>query len=125
MRATFHAMITATALAAMLAAAGVAGAAMRDSQATQQNPPAQQQQPPAAGDKSGDKKEPAPISMDQPQAQTSPEEETAFKAFQEAPVTDPAKKNQLGEDFVGKYPNSRYRGVVYQALVSGYFATNQ
>src|ERR1700745_1234579 len=118
MRAMFHAVITATALAALLAGASVA--ATRDAQAAQQNPPAAQQQPPAAGDKS---KEPAPLSMDQPAA--SPEEEAAFKAFQQAPVTDPAKKNQLGEDFVQKYPQSRYRGVVYQGLVSGYFATNQ
>jgi tetratricopeptide (TPR) repeat protein len=121
MRAMFHAVITATALAAWLAGASVA--ATRDAQAAQQNPPAAQQQPPAAGDKS---KEPAPLSMDQPAAPAaSPEEEAAFKAFQQAPVTDPAKKNQLGEDFVQKYPQSRYRGVVYQGLVSGYFATNQ
>jgi tetratricopeptide (TPR) repeat protein len=119
----FDAMITATALAALLAGVGVVGVATRDTQAAQQNPPAAQQKPPAAGDKS---KEPAAISMDQPAAPAaSPEEEAAFKAFQEAPASDPAKKNQLGEDFVQKYPQSRYRGVVYQGLVSGYFATNQ
>src|SRR2546430_11079014 len=126
MRVTFQTVITAAALAASLAGVGVA-AASRDSQGGQQNPPAaqqppQQQQPPP-GEK---KKEPAPISMDQQAtAQSSPEEEAAFKAFQEAPVADPAKKNQLGEDFIQKYPQSKYRGVVYQGLVSGYFATNQ
>jgi tetratricopeptide (TPR) repeat protein len=127
MRATFHTVITAAALAALLAGAGVAAARSRDAQGGQQNPPAAQQPPqqqqPAPGDKS---KEPAPISMDQQAAaQVSPEEEAAFKAFQEAPVADPAKKNQLGEDFIQKYPQSKYRGVVYQGLVSGYFATNQ
>jgi tetratricopeptide (TPR) repeat protein len=125
MRATFHTVITAAALAALLAGAGVA-AASRDAQASQQNPPAAQQSPqqqPAPGDKN---KEAAPISMDQQVApQASPEEEAAFKAFQEAPVTDPAKKNQLGEDFIQKYPQSKYRAAVYQGLVSGYFATNQ
>jgi tetratricopeptide (TPR) repeat protein len=127
MRVTFHIVITAAALAALLAGAGVAAARSRDAQGGQQNPPAAQQPPqqqqPAPGDKS---KEPAPISMDQQAAaQASPEEEAAFKAFQEAPVADPAKKNQLGEDFIQKYPQSKYRGVVYQGLVSGYFATNQ
>jgi tetratricopeptide (TPR) repeat protein len=127
MRATFHKAITAAALAAFLAAAGEAATASRDAQASQQNPPAAQQPPqqqqPAPGDKN---KEPAPISMDQQAApQASPEEEAAFKAFQEAPVTDPPKKNQLGEDFIQKYPQSKYRAAVYQGLVSGYFATNQ
>lgn len=133
MRATFQTVTTAAVLAVLLAAAGVAAAARRDTQASQQNPPAaqqppQQQQQPAPGDKNpGDKnKEPAPISMDQQAAaQASPEEEAAFKAFQEAPVADPAKKNQLGEDFIQKYPQSKYRAAVYQGLVSGYFATNQ
>lgn len=128
MRATFHTVIIAVALAALLAGAGVTAAASRDAQASQQNPPAAQQPPPqqqqpAPGDKN---KEPAPISMDKQAApQASPEEEAAFKAFQEAPVTDPAKKNQLGEDFIQKYPQSKYRAAVYQGLVSGYFATNQ
>jgi tetratricopeptide (TPR) repeat protein len=128
MRATFHTVIIAVALAALLAGAGVTAAASRDAQASQQNPPAAQQpspqqQQPAPGDKN---KEPAPISMDKQAApQASPEEEAAFKAFQEAPVTDPAKKNQLGEDFIQKYPQSKYRAAVYQGLVSGYFATNQ
>jgi len=131
MRATFHTVITAAALAALLAGAGVAAAASRDAQGGQQNPPAAQQPPqqqqPTPGDKNDKNKEPAPISMDQqqPAAQPSPEEEAAFKVFQEAPVTDPAKKNQLGEDFIQKYPQSKYRAAVYQGLVSGYFATNQ
>jgi|SRR4051794_36389517 tetratricopeptide (TPR) repeat protein len=133
MRATFRTVITAAALAALLAGAGVAAAASRDAQSSQQNPPAAQQPPqqqPAPGDKNtppGDKnKEAAPISMDQQAAaQSSPEEEAAFKAFQDAPVSDPAKKDQLGEEFIQKYPQSKYRGAVYQGLVSGYFATNQ
>jgi tetratricopeptide (TPR) repeat protein len=117
MRVHFDSLIGATALAALLAGASVAAAQ------TQSQPPAQQQQQqPAAGDKS---KEPAPLSMDAPAAVASPEEEQAFKAFQDAPTTDPAKKNELGEAFIQKYPQSRYRGIVYQGLVSGYFATNQ
>jgi tetratricopeptide (TPR) repeat protein len=58
-----------------------------------------------------------------PAAPASPEEENAFKAVQQAP--DPNKKIQLAEEFVQKYPQSRYRPTMYQALVSGYFATQQ
>jgi len=99
----------------------LAGAALTLAQT--QSTPAQQQQP-SAGDKS---KQPAPISMDSAAAAPapSPEEEAAFKAFQEAPPTDPGKKNALGEAFVQKYPQSRYKGAVYQGLVSGYFATQE
>jgi tetratricopeptide (TPR) repeat protein len=102
-------------------AAFLVGASMTVAQT--QNAPAQQQ-PSAAGDKS---KEAAPISMDSGAAAPapSPEEEAAFKAFQESPVTDPPKKNALGEAFLQKYPQSRYKGVVYQGLVSGYFATQE
>src|SRR6202030_2940574 len=64
---------------------------------------------------------PAPLSMDN--AAVSPEEESAFKAMQSA--TDANKKIQLAEEFLQKYPQSRYRPTMYQALVSAYFATQQ
>src|SRR5262249_26589477 len=125
MKHNLHALIAATSLAALLAGVGATAAATLDAQGTPQTqPPQQQQQPPSAGDKNDKSKQPAPISMDQPAA-ASAEEEGAFKAFQSAPQTDPAAKNKLGEDFVEKYPQSRYRAAVYQGLVSGYFATNQ
>jgi tetratricopeptide (TPR) repeat protein len=79
-----------------------------------------QQQPPAQPDK--DKQpNPAPLSMDN--APASAEEESASKAVQQS--TDPTKKIQLAEEFLQKYPQSRYRATMYQALVSGYFATQQ
>ena len=116
MRVIFGSWIGKTGLAALLASASVVAAQT-------QNPPAQQQPQPA-----GDKSKPAAgISMDTGAAApaASPEEEAAFKAFQEAPPTDPSKKNELGEAFIQKYPQSHYRGTVYQGLVSGYFATQQ
>jgi tetratricopeptide (TPR) repeat protein len=83
-----------------------------------QSQPAPQQQQPAAQDK--DKQpNPAPLAMDNAPA-ASAEEESASKAIQQA--TDPNKKIQLAEDFLKKYPQSRYRPTMYQALVSGYFA---
>jgi tetratricopeptide (TPR) repeat protein len=84
----------------------------------------QQQQQPPAQQQPGQNQQPnpAPLSMDStPPA--SPEEEAASKEVQQAP--DPNKRIQLAEGFLQKYPNSRYRPAMYQALVSGYFATQQ
>jgi len=103
------------------ASAGVqSGQQSQGGQAQQpsQQPPAQQQQPPADKDKQPN---PAPLSMDN--APPSPEEESAAKAAQQA--TDPNKRIQMAEEFLQKYPQSRYRPAMYQALVSGYFATQQ
>lgn len=84
-----------------------------------QSQPAPQQQQPPAQDK--DKQpNPAPLAMDNAPAPASAEEDSASKAVQQA--TDPNKKIQLAEDFLKKYPQSRYRPTMYQALVSGYFA---
>src|SRR6266404_867427 len=85
----------------------------------QGQPPPRQQQPPADKDKQPN---PAPLSMDNAPA-ASPEEDSASKAVQQA--TDPNKRIQLAEDFLKKYPQSRYRASMYQALVSAYFATQQ
>ena len=101
--------------AVVLCGAGLAAAQGGQSQ------PGQQQQPPAQTEK--DKQpNPAPLSMDTPPP-ASVEEETAYKAVQQ--TADPNKRVQLAEDFLQKYPNSRYRPAMYQSLVSGYFATQQ
>src|SRR5208337_4414262 len=55
----------------------------------------------------------------------SAEEDAAMKTFRDSPITDLAKKNQLGEDFVQKYPQSRYRVEVYSWLVKGYLGAGQ
>ncbi len=88
-----------------------------------QSQPAPQQQPPAAGTDKDKQPNPVPLSMDNAPAAASPEEESAAKAVQQA--TDANKKIQLAEEFLQKYPQSRYRPTMYQALVSGYFATQQ
>jgi len=123
MRITLNAAIGAGALAALLLSGSGVGVA-RSAQSAQgsQSAPAQQQQP---SDK--DKQpNPPPLSMDAaPPVATTPEEEAAYKAFQAAPPTDVNKKIQLAEDFLKKYPQSRYRPAAYQSLVSGYFATQQ
>jgi tetratricopeptide (TPR) repeat protein len=99
------------------------------SQQGAQNPPAQQQQP---DDKN---KQPAPLSMDSPQAgaaatpappaPATPEEDAAFKAFQAVPPNDLDKRIPMAEQFLQKYPQSRYRPAMYQTLISGYLAKQE
>ena len=97
-------------------------AAQSGPQGHQSQPAPQQQQPPQQPDK--DKQpNPAPLSMDNAPVQSTPEEENAYKAMQQAP--DVNKKLQMAEDFLQKYPQSRYRPAMYQVLVSGYFSTQQ
>jgi len=115
MRGKWNTLVGAGALTVFLLCR-VASAEAQSGQQSQQ--PSQQQQPPADKEKQPN---PAPLSMDN--APASPEEDSASKAVQQA--TDPNKRIQLAEDFLKKYPQSRYRGSMYQALVSGYFATQQ
>ena len=70
-------------------------------QASQEKPGSNAQQAPAA-----------------PKA--DPAEEVAYKAFYDASLQDVDKKIQLGEDFVQKYPASRYDESVYAVLVQEY-----
>jgi tetratricopeptide (TPR) repeat protein len=95
------------------------GPAPSEAQSGQQGQQPGQQQPPADKDKQPN---PAPLSMDNAPA-ASPEEDSGFKAVQQ--TTDPKKKIQLAEEFLQKYPQSRYRASMYQALVQGYFVTQQ
>lgn len=70
---------------------------------------------------------PKPLSLDnaKPAAPVNAEEDAAYKAFQDSPVTDLKQKIALGEAFVQKYPESRYRTVIYSTLTSAYLNTGQ
>src|SRR5260370_7792823 len=57
-------------------------------------------------------------------APVNAQEDAAVKAFQAMPNTDLPKKIEAGEDFLKKYPDSRYRPVIYSALVFDYIQTN-
>jgi tetratricopeptide (TPR) repeat protein len=118
MREKWNIWVGAAALTAFLLCSAASGVAQSG-----QSQPAPQQQPPPTGTDKDKQPSPAPLSMDNAPAAASPEEESASKAVQQA--TDPSKKIQLAEDFLQKYPQSRYRPTMYQALVSGYFATQQ
>ena len=118
MREQWKIWVSAGSLTAFLLCSAVSSAAQSG-----QSQPATQQQPPPAGTDKDKQPNPAPLSMDSAPAPATPEEESASKAVQQA--ADPNKKIQLAEDFLQKYPQSRYRPTMYQALVSGYFATQQ
>jgi tetratricopeptide (TPR) repeat protein len=89
-------------------------------QATQQSPPTLN--PEKKQDKPA---EVTPLTLDSPAPPVNAEEDAAIQAFRTAPVTDMAKKDQLGEDFLQKYPESRYRPEVYSILVRGYLSQGQ
>jgi tetratricopeptide (TPR) repeat protein len=89
-----------------------------------QTPSSQTPPTPAQDDKSKPST-PAPLTLDSTPPPVSAEEEAAIKKFREAPMADVAAKDKLGEEFVEKYPQSRYRPDVYSWLVKGYLSLGQ
>lgn len=65
------------------------------------------------------------LSLDVPAPAPNPEEDAAFKAFDAIPLADGDKKIKAGEDFVTKYPQSRYLPPVYSNMVKLYLQSNQ
>lgn len=55
----------------------------------------------------------------------SKQEKKAYKAFHDTADTDIDKKTQLGEEFVDKYPQSRYRSEVVLFLARAYMTKGQ
>jgi len=49
-----------------------------------------------------------------------PKQDAAYKAFHSA--NEPAKKIQLGQEFINKYPTSLYTQAVYEELAQTYYA---
>jgi len=66
-----------------------------------------------------------PLTLDNAPPPVSAEEDAAIQSFRSAPIADMAKKDQLGEEFLQKYPESRYRPEVYSILVRGYLSQGQ
>ena len=89
----------------------------------------QQQQQPTQGQDAGPSKpgtpSAAPLTLDSAPPPVSAEEDAAIKAFRDVPVSEVEKREQAGEDFVKKYPKSRYDAEVYGWLVKGYLNTGQ
>jgi tetratricopeptide (TPR) repeat protein len=92
-------------------------AAQQSGQGSQSQPaqqPADKDKAPASNSLSLDL--PAPVSAD---------EDAAYKAFLDSPATDAKKKIELGEAFLQKFPESRYRPPIYATLTTAYLQTNQ
>jgi tetratricopeptide (TPR) repeat protein len=84
--------------------------------------PPQQPQQPASGAPATDKPAPqaAPLTLDSAAPPVNAEEDAVMKAFREAKNDDLPKKNQIAEDFLAKYPQSRYRPEIYGWQVQYY-----
>lgn len=108
---------TATITALLLGMCGMA-AAQSGQSGSQGQQPAQSPDKPKTP-------EATPLTLDAAPPPVSAEEDAAFKAYQDAPVSDWAKKIELGEAFVQKYPQSRYLPPIYSGLTIAYMQTNQ
>lgn len=106
----------------LLAFCGVAAA--QGSQGSQSGQGGQSQPPAQSNDKS---KTPdvAPLTLDSAPPPVSAEEDAAFKTFQAAPMNDTKQKIQLGEAFLQKYPETRYKSAVYAPLAFAYLQDGQ
>jgi len=90
---------------------------------TGQNPSGQQPANPSKDQKPAD----SGSNLEIPAAKqpVNAEEDAALKAFQSMPEGDIDKRVSAGEDFLKKYPESRYRPVVYSALTYAYLQTGK
>src|ERR1700730_7775064 len=102
----------------MMGASGIVAAQSSQSGTGGQSQPASQ---PSDKSKTPDV---TPLTLDAA-APVSADEETAYKAFHDASLNDANKKIELGEAFLQKYPQSRYRSPVYSALTYEYLQIGQ
>src|SRR5271169_6520142 len=114
MRKKWNICLEAVIVAALLA--GTSGKAL--AQGVQSGQGGQSQPPAPPADKSKTP-EVAPLTLDAP-APVNAEEDTAYKTFAAVLQNDSAKKIELGEAFLQKYPTSRYKSPVYGALTFAY-----
>jgi len=102
----------------------LAGCLMLGSQASAQSSQSQSGQQPATTTKD---QKPADsgstLAIPSTQPPVSAEEDAAAKAFDAVPNTDLPKKIAAGEEFLGKFPESRYRSAVYSVLTRAYLQT--
>jgi tetratricopeptide (TPR) repeat protein len=102
---------------AIIIAAGLALSQAASAQYQQQQPPPQQPTPAPSGKASSQNPPQAPAAA----PKVDPEEEKAYKAFIDASAPQQTDSQiQLGEQFVQKYPQSKYAESVYARLVQNY-----
>lgn len=115
-RSIFWQVVTIAAL--MMCASGIAAAQ------SPQSGPSSQSQPPAQPSDKSKTPDVTPLTLDAP-APVNAEEDAAYKVFHETPPNDANKKIELGEAFLQKYPQSRYRSPVFAALTFEYLQIGQ
>lgn len=96
--------------------------------AAAQNPPASNTQNPPPAAPADKKNAPAnnSITLDNPAAPPmNAEEEAAYKAIVDTPADQQAKQIELGEAFIQKYPESRYRSSIYSMLTMDYLRAGE
>jgi tetratricopeptide (TPR) repeat protein len=108
--------------AAAILVAEIIGTSTANGQAPATTP---QTTKPATTDTSKPQDAVAPLTLDATPPPVNAEEDAAMKAYRDAPLSDVPKKLQMGEDFLQKYPQSRYRVEVYNWQVKGYLSTGQ
>lgn len=111
-----------TLVGVVLLGASLAAAQSSQSGSSQGTQGSQQSQPPAQP--LPDKDKANTLTLDTPAPPVNPEEDAAYKAFEAMPLTDGDKKVKAGEEFVQKYPQSRYLPPVYSMLVKLYLQAN-
>jgi tetratricopeptide (TPR) repeat protein len=82
-----------------------------------------QGQQPAQNQQQTDQQKPAPNGAQTPPAEApkvNPQEEADYKAFTALKTDDVTGQIELGEDFVQKYPDSKYNESVYAKLTQAY-----
>ncbi|MGC2831361.1 MAG: tetratricopeptide repeat protein [Candidatus Acidiferrum sp.] len=132
MKGTWQKWIGTGTLAGFFLCAG-AGAAAQSAQSGQSGQSGQSSQSSQSGQNSQsstpaqqqtDKDKANTLTLDTPAPPVNAEEDAAYKAFDAMPITDGPKKILAGEQFVQKYPQSRYLPPVYSNLVKLYLAAN-
>lgn len=107
---------------AILIAAGLALSQAASAQYQQQQPPPQQPMPAPSGKASSQNPPQAPAAA----PKVDPEEEKAYKAFADASSPQQADTRiKLGEQFVAKYPQSKYAELIYTHLMQDYLDKQQ
>jgi tetratricopeptide (TPR) repeat protein len=106
---------------ALLLAASLLGSTAAFGQDKPAQPTPQPAPAPAASDNSTTPKV-APLTLDSAPPPVSAEEEAAIKVFRDEKNEDTEKKDKTAEEFLQKYPQSRYRPEVYSWQVKVYFS---
>jgi tetratricopeptide (TPR) repeat protein len=112
------------AVVALALAAPGARAQQQNTPQQQQSPQGQQSAKPTLG---GQSQSPAKGQAQAPAEapKVDPAEEAAYKQFSDLKINDYDQQIQQGEDFVKKYPQSRYNVIVYSRLTSAYYDKQQ